>query len=115
MQLNTTATPHGPKLTGGFPVIWDSGASLSISNSQKDFVNGIQPSSVWQKVTGLAKGLQIKGQGYVMWGMYDVNGELRLIKLPAYYIPSSPTRLLSTTSFTQMYEKEQKILDIHAA
>jgi hypothetical protein len=39
-------------------------------------------------------------------GFQNTSGMLRILKLPAYYVPSSRVRLLSTTSLLQKYTKE---------
>ena len=98
-----------------FSVIWDSGATITISNNPKDFVGKIRKPSVWQRLTGIARGLKIEGEGEVLWAMMGTDGRLRLLKLPALYIPSSPQRLLSTTSLLQTYPDEEIKMDSQKA
>ncbi len=98
-----------------FNVIWDSGATITISNNKKDFVGKIKKPSVWQRLTGIARGLKIEGEGHVLWAMMGTDGRLRMFKLPALYIPSSPQRLLSTTSLLQTYPGETIELDSQKA
>jgi hypothetical protein len=43
--------------------------------------------------------------------MLDTKGQLRLIKVPAFYVPKSKDRVLSTTSFLQTYEGENIEVD----
>ena len=88
------------------PVIWDSGASISISSDRKDFVGQYQKVPASVKLQGLAKGLHIAGQGHVMWAFHDADGQLRAIKVPAYHAPACRVRLLSTTSLLQTYPGE---------
>ena len=52
-------------------------------------------------VMGVAQGLKFSGFGEVLWSFLDEKGTLRSFKLPALYIPSATTRLLSTTSLLQ--------------
>ena len=59
------------------------------------------------KLQGLAKGLNIKGRGHVAWSFHDINGMLRTLKVPAFYVPNCPVRLLSTTSLLQTYSEEK--------
>jgi hypothetical protein len=87
-------------------IIWDSGASLSISFDKSDFVGELHPAGAITRLQGIAKGLRIEGKGHVLWPMLDVRGQLRLIKLPAFYAPSCKVRLLSTTSLLQTYPDE---------
>jgi len=89
-----------------FKIIWDSGASLSISHDPADFVNGIQPLDRPVKLEGIAAGLEIKGQGTVHWCVLDVKGRIRVLELPALYIPLGKQRLLSITSLTKVYQGE---------
>ena len=81
-----------------FSVIWDSGASITISPNKEDFDGPILKPSTITQLKGIAKGLQIEGQGHFKWSFHDAYGNLRTLKLPAYYVPKVRVRLLSTTS-----------------
>ena len=94
-------------------VIWDSGASLSITNSKDDFVGDFKPAPLWIRLRGLAKGLKIEGEGHVLWAVMDTKGMLRMLKLLAYYVPKSPVCLLSTTSLLQTYSGETILMQPH--
>ena len=48
-----------------FPVVFDSGASLSISPDKSDFVGHIQPLNL--KLGEMARGMNIEGKGNVEW------------------------------------------------
>jgi hypothetical protein len=87
-------------------IIWDSGASISVSYDRADFVGELKPAGVMTRLQGIAKGLRIEGQGHVLWPMLDTMGHYRLIKVPAFYVPKSNVRLLSTTSLLQTYAGE---------
>jgi hypothetical protein len=63
------------------------------------------------KLSGLARGLNIKGQGHVMWAAYNTEGMLRVIKVPAYQALGCKIHPLSTSSLIQAYIGEQIILD----
>ena len=89
-----------------FPVIWDSGASISISSFRSDFVGPINKPPFHIRLQGIAKGLTIQGVGHVAWSFMDNHGMLRTLKLPAYYVPGATARLLSTTSLLQAYPNE---------
>jgi hypothetical protein len=80
-----------------FSVIWDSGASISISPDREDFVGPLKSPGVGTRLKGIVKGLSIQGQGHVMWAVPDTTGQLRALKVPAYYVPQARVRLLSTT------------------
>jgi hypothetical protein len=48
-----------------------------------------------------------------MWTVLDTSGQLRAIKVPAYYVPQARVRLLSTTSLLQSYEGETINVEAH--
>ena len=96
-----------------FPVIWDSGASISITHDRKDFVGTIKAPGPITQLQGIAKGLRIEGQGHVMWSMLDTFGNIRMIKVPAYLVSKLKVRLLSTTSLLQAYPDETIIIEAH--
>jgi hypothetical protein len=89
-----------------FKVIWDSGASIAISPSKEEFVGEYRTVGPLTVLKGLAKGLKISGQGHVMWAFQDTTGQLRMIKVPAFHVPSARARLLSTSSLLQEHPKE---------
>ena len=102
----------GPTVTS-CPVIWDSGASISITPDTNDFDGTLQRPGTITQLKGIARGLQIKGQGEVTWAFHDVNGNLRELKIPAFYVPGIKVRLLSTTSLLQTYPDETITVESH--
>ena len=94
-----------------FEIIWDSGASVCISPNKSDFIDyttNVDLKTV--KTIGGATSV-IKGQGTVLWSVHDERGMLRHLKLKAYHIPSSTTRLLSTSSLLNTYKGETITID----
>ena len=89
-----------------FQVIWDSGATISISHDRNDFVGEFETTGIMGRLQGLAAGLAIKGKGRVAWSFHDVNGMLRTILVPGLYVPNCPARILATTSLCQTYSDE---------
>ena len=87
-----------------FPIVWDSGASVSISPCKKDF-ESYEESDV-RSLNGIGSGLGVAGQGMISWTIADDHGGLRTIKVPAYHAPSSKIRLLSTQGLLQTYDGE---------
>jgi hypothetical protein len=81
-----------------YQLIWDSGASISISFDRSDFVGPMESAGFCTKLKGIAKGLSIQGKGHILWSVLDKQGMLRHLKLPAFYVPSARVRLMSTTS-----------------
>ena len=98
-----------------FKVIWDSGATISVSFDKKDFHGALRKPSVWRRLTGIARGLKIEGEGEVMWSVVGKDGMIRTLKLPALYVPNCQQRLLSTSSLLQTYEGEIIKLDAQKA
>jgi hypothetical protein len=96
-----------------FSIIWDSGASISISPNKGDFVGPVTTAGVGTRLKGTAKGLSIQGQGQVMLTVLDASGQLRALKVPAYYVPQARVRLLSTTSLLQSYPDETISMEAH--
>ena len=105
LQAPTKLRDTMPK-DGSFPIIWDSGASISVTNDKADFLTFTKVSPRHNNVMGVAQGLKFSGFGEVLWSFLDEKGTLRSFKLPALYIPSATTRLLSTTSLLQSYSGE---------
>ena len=106
----TTVAPHKLREelhdNGSFEVIWDSGASHTITNDQKDFVGKLRSPGLVKRLTGLASGLWIKGVGEIEWSFIGTDGNFRTITIPAYYVPDSPVKLLSTAQVLQHYSNE---------
>jgi hypothetical protein len=95
-------------------IIWDSGASISLTFDRSDFVGPMKPAGLLTRLQGIAKGLRIEGQGqHVLWPMLDTTGQLCLIKVPAFYVPKCTVRLLSTTSLLQTYSGENIVMAAH--
>jgi hypothetical protein len=91
-----------------FNVIWDSGASISISNDKRDFVGGIKKPGLITQLKGIAKGLRTEGQGHVIWVMHNANGYLRKVR-----VPKCRVKLLSTTSLLQEHKNETIKIEAH--
>ena len=90
-----------------YPIIWDTGASISITMDRGDFVGPIEQPGFITSVTGLSNGLRIEGKGHVMWAFEDENGHLRCIKIRAYLVPKARTRLLSVMDLLATYPDER--------
>ncbi len=72
-----------------FKVVWDSGATIAVTNCLDDFDGPVTPPTLWRRLTGIARNLEIKGQGQVTWLVMGTNGKLRKLKIPALYIPQA--------------------------
>jgi hypothetical protein len=96
-----------------FSVIWDSGASISISPDCDDFVGPMSSACIGMRLKGIVKGLSIQGQEYILWAVLDTSGQVKALKVPAYYMPQARVRLLSTTSLLQTYPDEKINMESH--
>ena len=100
-----------------FSVIWDTGATRSVSGYKDDFVGEISVPKVPLRLGGIASGLTVEGIGTVHWTFLSDDGRLLHLHLKAYYVPLCPQRLLSPQ---RIFSKEQGIsgcfvvLDDHA-
>jgi hypothetical protein len=92
-----------------YEVIWDSGASMCISYDKNDFTGPMEKVSTVSWIKGIVKGLKIQGKGHILWAFHDTQGQLRSLKVPAYYVPNCRIRLMSTTCLLQTYPDEQII------
>ena len=79
-----------------FLVIWDSGASICITNDKYDFIGTMTPPQKYLTVKGISTALKLEGSGKVCWTFLDVEDELQDIVVDAYYAPDIQTKLLST-------------------
>ena len=75
-----------------FPIIFDSGASLTITPHKEDFIGPIQPTS--KKLGGIASKYSIEGVGTVRW-CFKSDKQLLVITTTCHYVPGIKTRLLS--------------------
>jgi hypothetical protein len=88
------------------PIIWDSGTSISITPDLSDVQGRVTPPGMITQLKGIAKGLQIKGQGEVNGAAHDQLCYLQILKVPAYHVPNIKVQLLSTTSLLQTFPDE---------
>jgi len=86
-----------------YDLIWDSGASLSITHDPNDFEGPIQVSPSGTYLSGISNGLAIQGQGTVAWHFVDASDRIQTLRLPAFYVPKCNERLLSIASVSQVY------------
>ena len=87
-----------------FTVIWDTGASISISPNKHDFIKLKKSSN--KSLLGISKGLKIEGQGIVNWCLTDETGNVRTFEVPALYVPSCNVRLLRPNAITEQFPDE---------
>ncbi|MGH3053715.1 MAG: hypothetical protein ACRDL7_01895, partial [Gaiellaceae bacterium] len=85
----------------GFPVIFDSGSTKTVSPSKLDFLGDIRKPPVNLVLKGISKGLPIEGIGTVQWNFLDDAGQACHIRTEAYYVPSISLRLFSPQACLQ--------------
>ena len=93
--------------SGKFLVIWDSGASICITNDKDDFIGTMTPPQKYLTVKGISTALKLKGSGNVCWTFLNVEGELQDIVVDAYNVPDIQTKILSTSVFCKQYPDNQ--------
>ena len=117
-DYRTTATSHPTAFKAGlkegevFTIIWDTGASFTITPHIEDFVGEMQPFEEPIKLTGLAQGLSITGKGMVKWVVTTTDGSLKTIEVEAYYTPDANIRLLSPQSYLQQLRRTKQDIPV---
>jgi hypothetical protein len=89
-----TQCDRSPFLSTSVPLILDTGASISITNSPHDFVGPIKPIQN-TTVQGIAAGISVHGIGTVRYIVRDTMGAPYQLTIPGVlYAPACPSRLL---------------------
>ena len=76
------------------PIVIDTGASVSLTPNEKDFIGKIRPCGIKQ-LNGLSDTTEVIGEGVVAWTVRDALGTTRVIQTKAYYVPATTIRLFS--------------------
>jgi hypothetical protein len=83
------------------PLIFDTGASYSITANKSDFVSEIIPITEGT-MQGIGNLIEIKGKGWVEWDIIDQHNVIARVRTQAYYIPeASDVRLFSPQTYFQ--------------
>ena len=87
----------------GFGILLDTGCSVATTGFKQDFCRQLAYGhfKIIKTTNGMA---EIKGFGMVHWETMDAKGNMVLIKVPAYYVPTVELRLLSPQDYTRCYE-----------
>ena len=72
-----------------FDVIFDSGASCSVTHDLADFIGDLQPSSDGKVLGGIANGLPILGTGDLNWVIGTAASTFLPLRHRALYVPSA--------------------------
>jgi hypothetical protein len=92
--------------TQNVPVIFDTGASLSITPYSADFIVPPTAPKNTIKLGGMAGNLDIMGVGTVSWTFLASNGLEIQIRTLAYWVPNAKARLLSPQ---KLFKKSQGV------
>ena len=90
-------------------LIFDTGASISISNAASDFVSW-DPMPHHRYLQGITSKTSVQGSGMVRWEMYDDDGALHVIQTQAYYVPDAKARLLSPQAYLRQQQDGALVL-----
>ena len=82
------------------PIVFDTGASFSVTPLASDFVTPLEAPSV-SNMTGLADSVKIAGVGWVEWPIRDMFGRVHTVRTRAYHVPVATIRLFSPQSYFQ--------------
>jgi hypothetical protein len=93
-----------------FSIIWDTGASQSVTFSKEDFTTGIDYFTRPQNATGIASGLEILGKGMVRWDISLNDGTVYPIAIEALYCPKANRRLLCPQQFKKTLDSQNPSL-----
>ena len=85
-------------------VIFDTGASISISPHREDFIGDLVRPGSSDTVSGLSGDTTVAGIGTVRWSFLDDYGKEHVVETAAYYVPTARVRLFSP----QTYMTEQQ-------
>jgi GAG-pre-integrase domain len=84
-----------------FPLIWDTGASISITPHRTDFSGELQTPPPGTILQGLAQGLSVQGLGWVNWYFQTDTQNLVPVRTKAMWVPQCTQRLISPQSMFQ--------------
>ncbi len=91
----------------GAPIIFDSGASVSLTPYLSDFVDGSLDQSDEAigdaKIQGISASAAVQGVGKIRLIVYTDNGSRREIITRAFYVPQARIRLLSVCRYREEY------------
>ena len=77
-----------------FPIIFDSGASVAISEFKDDFISELTRPKTEIRLGGMANGMLVEGIGEVKWSLKSGSNNV-IIHTQCYYVPNAKVRLIS--------------------
>ena len=82
-----------------YPIVFDSGTSISITPVIEDFIGPIHP--IMTLICRLMNETKVEGIGHVRWNVKDVFGKVMTIETDAYLILNTEVRLFSPQVYLQ--------------
>jgi Reverse transcriptase (RNA-dependent DNA polymerase) len=82
------------------PIVFDTGASASVTPLRSDFVHDLTPSTI-SALHGLKGQVDVVGSGLVQWTIVDLFGTVRTIQTMAHFVPEAKIRLFSPQVYFQ--------------
>ena len=90
-------------------VIFDSGASISVTPFASDFISWEKSNST-PRLRGVSEEPTVQGVDIATFKVTTDSGEIKSLKTRAYYVPEARVRLFSTICLLYMWRKEWWIL-----
>jgi hypothetical protein len=85
---------------GDLPIVINTGASLSLTPIQEDFIGNLKEMPL-SKLNGLSSKTEVIGVGTVECTIQDLLGVINTIHTRAYYVPKATIRLFSPQCYFQ--------------
>jgi hypothetical protein len=104
LALHSPAAFHaGLSTTDSFPIVWDTGASYSLSPHESNFGETLQSLDAPLQLNGLASGLAVTQKGVVNWIVQADDSSQKILTTEAYFAPGANVRLLSSQTYMQQH------------
>jgi GAG-pre-integrase domain len=104
LALHSPAAFHaGLSTTDSFPIVWDTGASYSLSPHESNFGEMLQSLDAPLQLNGLASGLAVTQKGVVNWIVQADDGSQKILTTEAYFAPGTNVRLLSPQTYMRQH------------
>ena len=97
---------HVQSADNGAPIIFDSGASITITPYKEDFIGEMKTdeASIGRKqLLGISAASAVKGVGKIRLHVYTDTGAKRVLETEALYVPDARVRLLSVCRYREDY------------
>lgn len=101
------------KSAHGLPLIFDTGASITVSPHLSDFIGPIQKTSaVPSRLNGVSSSHIIQGMGTIRVLVYTDSHQPRYLQTTGYYVPDINVRLFSVQRYVDEHPGEQCVFSL---